>query len=159
MSGFVATAPITSDTTAPGDALVNDGWFPDLSLARLREVCRLDGTVTDDRLRDAAAAAMLYVNRQLAAYQAQQQLAGKATLADVDPAQIAGANRLVYLYGRAVACWTQADLIERYRSLDITDAGLRRAVDLDPSIGEHRRSSTWAVREILGLPHTVVELI
>ena len=45
---FVATAnpPIAAD-----DAQVdNDPWFPAVPAARVREVCRLDGTVTAARL-------------------------------------------------------------------------------------------------------------
>lgn len=159
MSGFMATAPIAAPETPAADAVSNDGFFPDLALSQIRTMCRIDGTVTDDRLRDATRGAIAYINRQLATFQATQIAAGKATLADVAADAIDGTNRLTWLYGRAVMSWLQAELLERYRSLDITDAGLRRGLELDPAIGEQRRSSTWAVREMLGLPHTVVELI
>lgn len=155
MSGFVATA----STTATGDTISNDGWFPDLKLGELREVIRLDGTVTDDRLRDVARYAMLEVNRQLRAYKAGHAAAGAAKLEDVAGDGIDGVNRLAFLYGRAVAAQIKAELVERYRDLDISDTGLRRVVDMEPSIGEYRRNASWAIADILGKHHTVVELI
>jgi hypothetical protein len=155
MSGFVATA----STPNAGDALTNDGWFPDLHLSALREIIRLDGTVTDARLRDVARYAILEVNRQLAAYKAEHAAAGITRLEDVAGDRLDGINRLSFLYGRAVAAQIKAELVERYRDLDISDTGLRRVVDMEPSIGEYRRNASWAVRDILGEPHTVVELI
>ncbi|HZH44247.1 MAG TPA: head completion/stabilization protein [Lysobacter sp.] len=158
MSGFVATAPTAA--TSETDAIANDGWFPNLSMTQLRAVARLDGTVTEERLRDAARYAMSAINRRLAAFKAAHQATGVTKLADVpDAGTIDGENRLVMLYRRAVQCTVKADLIERYRDFDSTDSGLRRADYMDPAIGEQRRNATWAVREILGQPHTIVELI
>ncbi|MGO4222141.1 head completion/stabilization protein [Lysobacter sp. TAF61] len=158
MSGFVATAPIT---TAGGDAdaMRSDGWFPDLSIAWIRATVRLDGTITEDRLRDAGRYAITDINRRLAAFKAGHVAAGKASLAAVASDEIDGENRLELLYRRAVACALKAEVIERFRDFDSTDAGLRRAEDLDASIGEQRRNSSWAVRDILGQPHSVIELI
>lgn len=159
MSGFVATAPLMAADPPATDAIVNDGWFPDQSLATLRDLVRLDGTVTDVRLRDAVRYAIACVNWQLLEFRASQVALGVTNLAAVDPAAIDGEPRLVMLYRRAVASTAKADLIERYRDLDSTDSGLRRAVDMDPSIDEQRRNARWAVRDILGLPHSTVELI
>jgi hypothetical protein len=155
MSGFVATAKSTSSA----DAIVNDGWFPNLSIADMRESVRLDGTVTEPRLRNAARYAMANINDRLAEFKAGHAGAGVVSLADADPMTLDGEPRLVMLYRRAVYCTAKADLIERYRDLDSTDSGLRRVLDMDPAIGEQRRNATWAVRDILGQPHTVVELI
>lgn len=159
MSGFVATPPISLSTPSADDALRNDGWFPDLSIAEIRDITRLDGTVTDDRLRDAGRYAIAEINRQLRAFKATHAAAGKAKLEDVDAGEIDGENRLAMLYRRAVICLMKAELVERYRDFDSTDSGLRRVLDLDPAVGEQRRNASWAVRDILGLPHTVVELI
>ncbi|MGH8080001.1 MAG: head completion/stabilization protein [Lysobacter sp.] len=137
----------------------NDGWFPDLSITQIRDIARLDGTMTDKRVRDAGRYAIAEVNRQLGTYKGSHVATGKLKLQDVDSAEIDGENRLVMLYRRAVVCSMKAELIERYRDYDSTDSGLRRVLDLDPAVGEQRRNASWAVRDILGLPHTVVELI
>lgn len=157
MSGFVATAQAAPDSAA--DQVINDGWFPDLTLSAFRESLRIDGTVTDARLRDAARYGMSSVNTSLAAYKAGHVAAGVAAFQEVPAAQLDGESRLVMLYRRAVFGLAKSDLTERYRDFDSTDAGLRRAVDMDPAIDEQRRNAFWAVREILGLPRTVVELI
>ena len=157
MSGFVATAPTITEGAA--DELRSDGWFPDLTLSGIRATVRLDGSVTDDRLREAGRYALIDINRRLATFKAQHVAAGKASLEAVSDEAIDGENRLALLYRRAVCCTLKAELVERFRDFDSTDAGLRRAEDLDASIGENRRDASWCVRDILGLSHSVVELI
>lgn len=157
MSGFIATAPATP---VPGaNVVLNDGWFPNLTLSEIRDSVRLDGTVTDPRLRDAARYAISIVNRQLAPLRLLGLAASAENLAAMEPATIDGQNRLDMLYRRAVVCTLKADLIERYRDYDTTDSGMRRADDLSASIDEQRRNANWAIRDMLGQPHTVVELI
>lgn len=157
MNGFVATAPTGS--TTPADTIGNDGWFPDLSMSVLRDTLRLDGTVTDIRLRESARYAIAHVNHDLAGFAAQHQDSGITALDDVSAATIDGESRLVMLYRRAVASMVKADLIERYRDYDSTDSAQRRALEMDPGADEQRRNARWAVRDILGKPHSVVELI
>ncbi|HEY5804849.1 MAG TPA: head completion/stabilization protein [Lysobacter sp.] len=159
MSGFVATAPTTQADPGDTDTIRNDGWFPDLALSTIRATIRLDGTVTDERLRDAARYAIASINTLLGEFKATAQAAGSATIADVSPAEIDSEKRLVMLYRRAVFSTIKADLLERYRDFDSTDSGLRRVLDMEDNIGEQRRNASWAVRDILGKPHTVVELI
>ncbi|MEQ1511678.1 MAG: head completion/stabilization protein [Lysobacteraceae bacterium] len=158
MSAFVATAP----TAVPGstaDSIANDGWFPDLQLSDIRAIVRLDGTVTDDRLRDAVRFAMLHVNQQLDGFRVREQAKGALSMESVSDRVLDGKNRLALLYLRAVSCWAKADLLERYRSLDSTDSGLRRADEMATAIDEQRRNTSWALRDIQSLPRTVVELI
>jgi hypothetical protein len=159
VNAFVAAAPAATLPSDPSDRVGNDGWFPDLSLSAFRQIVRLDGTVTDPRLREALVAAMLETNQILAAYQREQHTAGHGDLAAVPSTTIDGASRLVQLYRRAVQCAAKADLIERYRDLDSTDAGLRRAIEMDAAVDEQRRNARWAVSELLGQPHNTVELI
>jgi hypothetical protein len=158
MSGFVATAT-SSTATGEADVIHNDGWFPQLSLSGLREQARIDGTVTDARLREAARYAVCSINLQLHEFKVRHLSDDVASLGAVSADEIDGEPRLVMLYRRAVTSTVNADLMERYRDLDSTDSGLRRAVDLDPAIGDHRRNASWAVRDILGRTRTVVELI
>lgn len=157
MSGFVATAPAIP---APGANIVlNDGWFPNFTLTEIRDTVRLDGTVTDARLRDAARYAINIVNRQLSPLRLTALAVAADSLGALDAAMIDGQNRLEMLYRRAVICTLKADIIERYRDYDSTDAGFRRAEELASSIDEQRRNANWAIRDMLGQPHTVVELI
>lgn len=158
MSGFVATAP-AAPASAPDDTIGNDGWFPDVSMAATRNAMRLDGTITNERLHPALVAAIISVNGQLRSYKTTQQAAGMASLAAVGAGALVGGQPIVVqLYLRAVMCTAKADLIERYRDYDV-DGGAQRQRDNAPAIEEQRRNAHWAVRDILGQPHTVVELI
>lgn len=156
MSGFVATVPAAAE---PEGGIISDGWFPDIDLDNLRETIRLQGEITLPRLRAAAIDAMLAVNRDLAGWRLEQEVAGHASLAAVPAPAIDGTSRLVHLYRRAVYSTVKADLTERYRDIDTTASGAGRADDLTPSIDEQRRNARWAIRDILGLPRTTVELI
>lgn len=158
MSGFVATAPVPP-AEAPSDAIANDGWFPPLSIADTRNAVRLDGTVTDERLRAALVNAMMDVNRQLRAFKAERSALGQASLAAASADEMVdGKPRLVLLYLRAVMCSAKADLTERYRDFD-ADAANPRVRDAEPATDEQRRNAQWAVRDILGQSHVFVELI
>lgn len=154
MSGFVATA----DTT-PALTVTNDGWWPDLDMTHARDVLRIDGTVTDARLRAALVGAIAGTNHELVCWKTLQVAAGAANLAAVDAPVLDGASRYVALYQRAIYSTAHADLLERYRNLDTTDAGQRRAVDQADVIGEQRRNARWAISDFLGTGRTTVELI
>lgn len=155
MSGFVANPTIAAIEPSIG----NDGWFPNIDPVALRAAIRLDGTVTEERLRHAIVNAITSVNGELYEWQYQQRDAGITTLDGVPSVQLGGSSRLRWLYLRAIYSTVKADLNERYRDFDSTAAGQQRADDLDPSIDEQRRNARWAIRDILGRPHSTVELI
>src|SRR5690606_15682376 len=83
---------------------------------------------------------------------------GYERLQDVPAAQLQGLSGLVLLSRRAVYCTAGAELAERFRSYDATAAGNQRADDLTPSIDEYRRDARYAIRDLLGIGHTTVEL-
>lgn len=158
---FIATpAPRHSTApTAPAQGLVNDGFFPDVEPADVRNTMRVNGTVTEQRLVESIRDAMAATNRELAQWRSQQLTLGHLTLGDVPAAQVEGSSVLLHHYRRAVYQLVNADLIERYRDFDTTAAGNRRAEDLDSTIDESRRNARWAVLDILGRTHLTVELI
>lgn len=153
MSGFIETDKTEAFT------LTNDGFWPDIEADHLRASLRMDGTVSDARLEMAAVNAVLAVNRELASLRAEYRAQGYERLQDVPAAQLQGLSGLVHLYRRAVYCTAVAELAERFRSYDATAAGNQRADDLTPSIDEYRRDARYAIRDLLGIGHTTVELI
>ena len=153
MSGFIATG------TTEAFTLTNDGFWPDIDADYLRASLRMDGTVSNARLELAAVNAMLSVNRELAMLRAEYMAEGYATLADVPAAELQGLSGLIHLYRRAIYCTAGAELAERYRSFDATAAGNQRADELTPSIDEYRRDARYAIRDLLGITHSTVELI
>ncbi|WP_417777073.1 head completion/stabilization protein [Stutzerimonas xanthomarina] len=154
MSAFTGTGG--NATSYP---ITNDGWFPDLDGEHMRAALRLDGSITDARLEVAAVNALIQVNAELAAYQAQREAEGHAALATVPAKQIQGESQLLHLYRRAIYCSAGAELAERYRDYSATGDGAERAEALTPTADEYRRDARWAIRSILGRVHTTVELI
>lgn len=154
MSGFIA-----QPATHTPQPIAADAFWPVIDLASVARDQRIGGEVSPERLRAALVHAILNVNDQLADWQARQQAAGYARLADVPAPQVAGQSRLITLYQRAVACAVLAEIAERYRSFDASAQGHARADDLAPNIDEARRDLRWAIRDFLGRPRTTVELI
>lgn len=160
MSSFIATAvPGTPAKQAPAATLTNDGWFPDIDLADLREAMRLDGTVTHERLRPATLDAMATVNAELGSWQATQRTAGHADLASVPAPRLGGESTHVLRYRRAVYHLTRADLTEQYRAYDSTKTGGQKAEELEATIDESRRNARWAINGIRGIPRSTIELV
>lgn len=154
MNGFVATAPAHE----PGPITSGD-WFPTIDPKDARAVMRIDGSVTTERLVECLAFAISSVEDELDAWQQQQQALGRASLNEVPSKVIAGESRLVLLYRRAIYATAQAELAERYRDIDATDAAHRRADVLEATTDDYRRLARYAIRDLLGRPRATVELL
>ena len=139
--------------------IANDGFFPDVDPALFRKQLRIRDAVTEERLREALIGAIITVGNDLVTWAAIQRALGHQTLGAVPALEIDGTSRLVLLYRRAVFCTARAEVVERYRDVDTTAKGQAKAEDLDPSIGELRRDAIYAVRDILAVGRTSVELI
>ena len=145
---------------APADrAIENDGWWPDQSLNAFRSAMRVDAAVTDDRLADMVANAMLWANGELLVWRAAREIEGRASLADVPSSPIAGGSRLAFLYRRAVFAAVKAEADESYRQPDTKYVGDVRGDALLPTIGAYQRNAAWAIRDFLGAPRVTIELI
>lgn len=162
MSFVVRTDDCPPELPAPApqpEPVIAGGWFPDIDPASIREGYRIRDAVTPARLREALIAAIVTVTNDLIVWQLAQLVLGYGSLADVPAPQIDGQSRLVLIYRRAIALAAKAEIVERYRDIDMTTAGERRADDLDPSIVELRRDVAHAIRDLLGRGRTTVELI
>jgi hypothetical protein len=158
---FVARPPTAEieQPAAPEAVVVNDGFFPNIDPAAVREAARIPSNITPARLRAAILGAIMTIEIDLRAYAAASIADGHTTLAAVAAAQLDGGSVQVIRYQRAIALYTKAELIERHRDFDTTAAGGAQADELTPSIGELRRDAQHAVRDILGQSRTVVDLI
>ncbi|WP_427184853.1 head completion/stabilization protein [Bordetella bronchialis] len=154
---FIASAPVPDPTTAA--PIENDGFWPDVDLGAAREAMRLDGTVTEPRLRHALIAAIVEVGRDVSGWKAARVAEGYATAADVAGAKVDGKSVAEQCYLRAVYCYAKADLIERMADFDLTATGQKKTEWLDITPDEQRRNASWAISALLGRARVTVELI
>ena len=161
---FIANAPggQPSSTAQTSNIITNDGFFPDIDIANMRDAIRLDGTVTDARLIAATVDAIIFVNDQVKELKAAAQTAGHTSMAAIPAAQVNRQSVLIAHYLRAVYCTAKADLIERYKDYDTTATTLddKKLVSfLANGPDEERRNAQWAMSNLLGRHHVTVELI
>lgn len=134
-------------------------FWPVISLELVRTNVAVDGSVTTQRLEHAATAALGNVIDQLAAWAAEQQANGCATLASVPAVHINGKSLQVVRFERAVYAYAKADLAERYADADATGRAERGEDGRRVQADEYRRDALHAVRDILGQPRMTSELI
>lgn len=158
---FVARPPASAIEQPPAEEapVVNDGFFPNIEPAAVREAARIPLSITSARLRAAILGAIMTVEIDLRAFALASAAAGHATLANVPAPQLDGQSLQLIRYQRAIALYAKAELIERHRDFDTTAAGGAQADELTASIGELRRDAQHAVRDLLGRTRTVVDLI
>ncbi|BFU60775.1 MULTISPECIES: head completion/stabilization protein [Rodentibacter] len=139
------------------DLIINEAFFPDLSLSQCRNQMRIDGTVTKTRLLDALIEAIASVNDELAAFQQENSQHGK--LAQIPTQHINNESILVQRYRRAVLCLAAANLNERYAAYDTTNDGEKKMELLKDGIDQLRRDARFAISDILKIRRIDVELI
>ncbi|MGL5345411.1 head completion/stabilization protein [Plesiomonas sp.] len=150
-------APEQPDDNA--GVITNTPFWPDVDLEHYRQAMRNDGTVTNERLKEAALSAICETNAELALYKEQQRQRGFNNLAEIPAATIGGFSELTYWYRRAVYCRTKANLTERYPDIDTTKSGSKRADDMLQAVDDLWRDAQWAVQRLQGRSHITVELI
>ena len=150
--GVVIPAPET------GDAVIkNTFFFPDVDPKRVRELMRLEQTVSDARLRNAIKTGMAETNAELYDYRLRQIAAGFKTLADVpDAEEIDGENVRVLHYLSAVTAMATATLYERYRGVEATGKGDKKADSVETTIDDLWRDMRWSVSRLQDKPRCIV---
>ena len=157
MTTVVIPAPRPHKTAEP--VIENTFFWPAVDPIKLRELLRLEGTVTTERLRFTIKGAMAEVNAELFDYRRQQMAIGCKALGDVQAEQMDGENMQLAEYQRAVCAVTAALLAERYRGYDASARGDKRTEAIENSVGEWWRDARHSIRNITGQPHNIVDLI
>ena len=153
MSGFIPGAP------AAAGLINSDPFWPGIDLDKLRATLRIDSSVTPARLETAVVAAIISVNRELAAWRLRKQAEGISALAEVEGEKVQGTSEYELLYVRAVQAATGAEVCERYRGYDTTASGAKNVDEITPTIDDYRRDQRWAIRDFIGESRTTVELL
>ncbi len=148
--GFVANG----NNTPSQINIKSDPFYPSISLDHIREIVRIDGAVTNARLQQAIIEEVIDVNRLL------KVLKDKATvLSDLSTTEINDQPDTDYLYLSAVANGVAAKINENYRTYDSSNSGVKKAEEAEYTVDDYRRNKQWAILQLLGENHTVVELI
>jgi len=151
-SGPVVIPPPAGDEPV----IKNTFFFPDIDPKRVRELMRLEQTVSPARLRQAIKTGMAETNAELYDYRTRQMSAGFKRLADVPAEQIDGESERVFQYLSAVSAMTTATLYERYRGVDASAKGDKKADSIDTTIDEMWRDMRWAVARLQGKSRCIV---
>ena len=129
----------------------------------VRDACRLDGTITPQRLLPALQNAMLSVNAELQDWADEQRSRwGYACLADVPAIQVGGQSANLLHYRRAVHAALQADLVQTWRGMAAIATGNkleRNSDDLQQTAGDYLRQLRNAIADIRGNARCTVELL
>lgn len=140
-----------------GDAVIkNTFFFPDVDPKRVRELMRLEQTVSDARLRHAIKTGMAETNAELYDYRARQVAAGFKQLTDVPAEEIDGESRRVFHYLSAVTAMATATLYERYRGVEATGKGDKKADSVETTIDDLWRDMRWSVSRLQDKPRCIV---
>lgn len=132
MSFGIAIPPPSSSSNCIAFA----GW-PSICLDTAREALRIDGTVTDDRLSETLYNAAYAITSELLEWRKQQ------------TDDVFEDERLQFLFRRAVHYYAHAELLERYRNLDVARYGEKNYESVADAAGDSRRNSRWAIADIL----------
>lgn len=153
---LVATG--TGSPIADIAAIPNCAFWPSVNPADMRSCHRLDGTVTPARLADAIRLAMRETNRILATFEAEHAADGIASHAAIPTAPWMTATHYADCYRSAVYSAAHAWLLLGYLDLSATAAASPSEEKAGAADG-FLRQARCAVAEILGRPHSTVELI
>lgn len=156
MTSLVIQAP----TPTPSEAkIASSAFWPEIDPAQIRDQQRIDNTITPARLRATLIEAITSTNSALLSWRADQQAVGINTLAAVPAEEVDGISINVHRYQRAVGCLAKAMLLERYRDIDTTGKGDKKADALTDPIDDFRRDHLNAIADIAGRLHNTIELI
>lgn len=150
MSAITGQRTSPQPKEVPTSTLANEGWWPDIDMALLRETVRLPGDVTDARLLHETKRALRSINNELAQWKLDRIKEGCTSLQTVPLRE--GEDHtdvLLEYYQDAVYSHVDAKLCERYRNTDTTGAGDKRADMMDTRITEALRDKHLAISGIL----------
>jgi hypothetical protein len=148
LSTFIPKTPSGADTV-----IINNGFFPDLSLNDFRDAVRVDQNVSDGNAEDTMRQAMLESNALLAEWQAAQEVLGYATIDAVPGEDYGAVTHYQYWYLIAVRQLAKSLLIEQERDFDARNMSADKVDALNGRIDDCKRQHRLAISKITGVPN------
>ncbi|HEO0718404.1 TPA: head completion/stabilization protein [Yersinia enterocolitica] len=141
----------------PREAMIKNTWFwPDIDPLRIRQLMRLEHSVTPERLREAIRMGMAEANAELHQFRARHIAAGFTCLAEVPAENIDGESEKCFHYQRAVSAFASASLYERYRGYDASAKGDKKADAAEHTADTLWRDARWAISRLQGCPRAII---
>lgn len=106
-----------SDEKVEDMTVVNDGFYPDISVGHLQEFYRIPSEFESAMVRNQLQLSIAWANDQLRTWKAEQIEAGNATLKDIPADVIGGETSKELHYKHAVCCHAKAKLLPQYESM------------------------------------------
>ena len=137
-------------TTFVEQAIENDGFWPDLSVAEFQKVYRLPAEYLVDMLVTDLTTSMIEVNHDLARRKSQWQNVGITTVESADPMVLPERTFHTATYKRAVYCRAKASLLTQFATVTRRESAENTGKEL-PERGEtFLEFSQQAVRSLQG---------
>lgn len=161
MTTMIIPAPDEAGEAIPapeeGEPLIENTYFwPDIDPLRIRELMRLEHTVTPARLREAIRMGIAESNAELHQFRARHMAAGFSCLAAVPAEKIDGESEKCFHYLRAVSAFASASVYERYRGYDASAKGDKKADAAEHTADTLWRDARWAISRVKGHPRAII---
>lgn len=148
MSGFVANTPAENENDIP------NVFWPAISPATLRDIFSIKQDVSAAQLSHLVTIAIITTNDELKTLTINHKKTGIQNSTELEDA-----DRLNTLYKHAVYSTVMADVIDNSRDYDATASGREDAEETEKAIATQRQNASLAIRSILGLSRSNIELI
>lgn len=142
---FTGKSPTYAD-----QQIENDGFWPDLSVAKFQKAYRLPGEYLGEMLAADVRMAMGEVNDDLADCKDRCQAAGAVTLADVPAKFLRKCTDPAATYARAVYCRAKASLLTQYATVNRRESAENVGKELPERSETFLAFSQAAVRSLQG---------
>ncbi|MCJ2164650.1 MULTISPECIES: head completion/stabilization protein [unclassified Pseudodesulfovibrio] len=136
--------------------VTNDGWWPNLSIAKFQESYRMPMEYPEGMLVDGLVLAMAWANKELAAWRS---ASDSETFEAVHNSKLNGESLLLVYYRKAVFCHAKAFLLQQYPTIDRREAASNEAKESAETEGKFLEYAQQAIADFLGVGRVTVELI
>jgi len=152
---FVAGSP----SREPDKPIKNNEFWPYVDVEDLRMAMQISESITPPRLRLVTLDQIAEVNADLYDFRLSQLAKGYQHLNEVPASKLDETSILLLFYKKAVYSLVKSHILEKYRSLDLTNSGNKKAQDMEETIDELVRDARHAISDIQGRPHLTVDLL
>lgn len=149
---FIPTPPVQDEVT-----IINEDFYPDISLNDLRASVRIDQVIENSQLAYIVRNAVIVINDKLALWKSEKLLAGYNSIDSIPDNGVA--FRLERLYLQAIYQHAKYDLLQNYRDYDSSHQGHDNADNMQGRLDHCLRQMDAALTALMGKKPTRVVLI